>query len=281
MTKDKDLYKTRLIAYIDILGFKELIKNKESNLVGVYEAIDQFVTGLRNIKQAQQEKQEPHKGFPKSFSERDSLSPDINVFSDSILISSGVVNLDGSKEDSIEAMKELRLLFYIVQSLQTKLLKMNILVRGIITHGDLVHKKMKNIEMFFGSGFLEAYKKEKLIKAPIIAVDSITCRKVIAKNPKFEKSDSITEELPNIFNWHTQLYLEHHFLFPLYKYPDLGNCEFCINPFGNLDKKDCDKYKEFKKKLEVLLEQSFEGYEKVLWLIKLLEKSNEYWAEMK
>lgn len=119
-------YENRIIAYIDILGFKNLIKETEEKK-----------KDLKDISLILETVMEP---FKSPIDERD-----ITQFSDLIVIS---FNIDKAGE----ILKTL----IDIQTFVTTLIHNGILVRGGITYGKIHH----NDEQIFGPGLINAYETE-------------------------------------------------------------------------------------------------------------------------
>lgn len=140
-------YEKRVIAFLDILGFKNLIS--ETNNKKTFNLVKtslEYIAGVRD---------EHYHGL---FSEYKSIDKEISVFSDSIVISYSQ-NVRGG-------------LFYILMDLVYICIYLNqngIFVRGGITFGELYHKN----HICFGPAMVAAYllEEEKAIY-PRIIVDN-------------------------------------------------------------------------------------------------------------
>ncbi|MBH1529021.1 hypothetical protein [Stenotrophomonas sp. NRRL B-14846] len=136
------VYRERLVAFIDVLGFKNLVHNKSSAPI---EAYYNFL--LLNFKAAVAKR-----------------NFEFLLISDSIVIYS-----DDSAEDLCELIKMINLT-------QAGLLSKGILVRGAISHGDLFVDPGNNIVV--GRGLINAYQLEMLAKFPRVILD----RSLVAKH---------------------------------------------------------------------------------------------------
>lgn len=119
-----------LFLYIDILGFSDLIKDK-NQVAQLYQIIDSA-----------------------------SIHRDTNfnaiVFSDTIVAYNRHTNL--SKEaKAVEVMY----LIELTQDLFQRLIGTNIFFRAVITEGEFTHKKLENLESYYGAALVEAYRAEK------------------------------------------------------------------------------------------------------------------------
>lgn len=131
-------YEERLVAFLDILGFKEIIKKTESET----KELENLISLLRRIKD----------GVEKLKNE-DENSTDIrmSVFSDSIIISAALA----SDVDMFAG-----------QLLRTNiwLLEQGYFVRGGIDYGKVYHRE----DTVFGPAFIRAYELEKIADYPRI-----------------------------------------------------------------------------------------------------------------
>lgn len=126
-------YENRIVAFIDILGFSEMIRNSEENedvFITVHKALEEIRNINRNLQSETREK---------------SLGRQEALFSDNIVISYST--------NSPEAEFEL---IYDAMFLQLCLLYEGVLVRGGITTGKLFH----NSNMIFGPALVRAYELE-------------------------------------------------------------------------------------------------------------------------
>ncbi len=119
-----------LFLYIDILGFSELIKNT-ARVEKLYSVIDD--AGLH----------------------RDSNFKAI-VFSDTIVAYGTHSNLEGASKAN-----ELMFLIELTQEFFLRLIGSGIFFRAVITEGAFHHKKLKNLESFYGQALVDAYRAEK------------------------------------------------------------------------------------------------------------------------
>lgn len=131
-------YEERLVAFLDILGFKEIIKKTESETT----ELENLISLLRRIKDGIEE-----------LDKEDENPTDIrmSVFSDSIIISAAL-----TKDVNIFAG----------QLLQTNiwLLEQGYFVRGGVDYGKVYHKE----NTVFGPAFIRAYELEKIADYPRI-----------------------------------------------------------------------------------------------------------------
>jgi hypothetical protein len=134
-----------IIAFLDLLGFKDAIRN--DNIESVTEVLNFFDKKLSE---------------PLDFNSHHMvkiLKPRISVFSDSIVISYL------HPEDNKQQLSQLRLLQYLINNIIMVCLKKGFLVRGGISKGKLHHDG----RIIFGEALLEAYELEsKLANYPRI-----------------------------------------------------------------------------------------------------------------
>lgn len=139
-------YENRVVAFLDILGFKEWIKKStnEQYFKVIKEAMD-YIANVRDER------------YHGSFSDIEAGYKEVSVFSDSIVI---------SYSQSVEGG-----LFYILMDLVYICVTLNqkgIFLRGGVTYGKLYHKNHE----CFGPAMIEAYKIEQnLAKYPRVVVD--------------------------------------------------------------------------------------------------------------
>ena len=130
----------RLFLYIDILGFTELVKNKEK-VFKLYRLID-----------------------------RARIHHDSNfnaiVFSDTIVAYNRHPNLS-DKAKAVEVMY----LIELTQDIFNKLIGENIFFRAIITEGEFFHTELENLEAYFGEALVEAYLEEKKLTGTGLFID--------------------------------------------------------------------------------------------------------------
>ncbi len=129
MKEEKYAYERRVIAFLDILGVKELLKEKDPRIFEIVSILSDYQTS-----------EKPN--FESTF------------FSDSIVISFLL------SEDDKENLKNLRsLILDITLSLCARLFLKGILLRGSITIGDLYHKG----NTIIGQALVDAYEMETKI----------------------------------------------------------------------------------------------------------------------
>ena len=129
----------RFLLYIDILGFKELVRSG-INLAELYMRIDRM-----NV-----------------HSDKDFTCI---VFSDTIL----VYGSDAWLEHPSQA---LMWLIEFAQDIFYSLISLDIHIRAYITKGEFSHYKLKNMEAYYGRALIDCYESEKAIKCTGVFLDS-------------------------------------------------------------------------------------------------------------
>lgn len=122
-------YDTRVVAFVDILGFESLIQHLENNEV-LHRKVHGALKQIKNVKVLSLQ----------SITAQNDL--EVSVFSDSIAISAPKDNYHGVIWSSIH--------------LQSTLLTLGILTRGGISCRKTVHKD----DILYGEGMIRAYKLE-------------------------------------------------------------------------------------------------------------------------
>lgn len=151
--KDSEIkYEKRLVAFIDILGFKEIVKQSENDISKI-KLINSVLNYLKNwesqekwdLRLVEIEEDAQKRGI-ENFDIREKTN--ITAFSDSIVVS---VKLD----DEINEMAST--LITNLAYIGAILLEQGILFRGAITVGNLIHIENGTV---FGQGLIDSYKLE-------------------------------------------------------------------------------------------------------------------------
>ncbi len=145
-------YEKRLIAFIDILGFKEIVRSSEADdtkLDLIHSVLDFLKDWEKsekwNLKLVEIEEDAQKKGV-ESFDIRGKTNS--TSFSDSIVVSVKV-------EDNINEMAST--LIVNLCFIGAKLIEKGVLFRGGLTIGNLIHNDNGTV---FGQGLIEAYQLE-------------------------------------------------------------------------------------------------------------------------
>jgi hypothetical protein len=157
-------YEKRIIAFIDILGFRELIKDSEKNpatLEKIYEVINYFKNWEKpeswNLKTIEIEEDAQKNGLANFDLSNKSIC---TCFSDSIIVSIKISDGD------INAL--LSTLIANISYIGSYIIQKGILFRGAITIGNIIHQ---DNGIILGQGFIDAYNLEsKLAIFPRIVV---------------------------------------------------------------------------------------------------------------
>ncbi len=138
-------YNNSLIVYYDILGFKEIVETKTAAEVG---AILSVFKEKSRVSLYEQEL------FEKSYTN----------FSDTVIISVNLLSENNLRHPPGILFHELMNIMYV----QNELLQKNIILRGVMTLGEIFHKT----DQFYGPGVISAYEKERDIAIyPRIIID--------------------------------------------------------------------------------------------------------------
>lgn len=157
------MYSKRIVAYIDLLGFKNSVK--KMNFDEVEKILDEF-TKMINIADSHNASRLAHahiaaKKYNKDMITFDENKQNLTFFSDCVVWS---YPMDEIKVEFIHPLMSIISSFVI---LQLALYSKGILVRGGVTFGDLYQKGNK----VFGDALITAYTLEQKTKYPRIAFD--------------------------------------------------------------------------------------------------------------
>jgi len=129
----------RYFLYIDILGFKDLVRSG-ANVAELYRRIDKL-----NV-----------------HTDRDFTCL---VFSDTILAY-------GSEAWDAHPNQAIMWLIEFAQDLFYRLISLDIHIRAYVTRGDFEHRRLKNIDSYYGTALIDCYEREKAIKCTGVFLDS-------------------------------------------------------------------------------------------------------------
>ena len=139
-------YENRIVAFIDILGFTNLISTLKDE-TDLHRKLYRALSFIHSYKNNTHNNDTIQSGL------------DISVFSDSIVISSSVNNLSS--------------IIWTCGQLQAELLYLGILSRGGISEGLTVHEN----DILYGDGMIKAYNIEsKVAIYPRVVVDESVCK---------------------------------------------------------------------------------------------------------
>ncbi len=205
LEKEKPQYENRLIAYIDILGFKEIIKQSEtdnSKLKLIHESLN-FLKGFEkpeewDLSLIELEESAQMKGINKF-----DISSKVacTCFSDLIVVSVKVNN---------DFNKILSTLVTNLSYIGAKLMTDKILIRGAITYGKLIHS---NDGIIMGQGLIDAYNLEVVVsKFPRIILSNKLLKKLNyplkEKRIKFPYHQYISRFSDGCVGFHQMIYFQ-------------------------------------------------------------------------
>jgi hypothetical protein len=159
-------YQTRIIAFVDILGFKKIIKDSEqdaSKLNFIYKALE-FLRDSKNVDSWGLKVIEIEEDAQKRGVQNFDISASVRVscFSDTIVVSAEVTD-DNVNEVFSTLVANLSVI-------GAALLDENILIRGAMTIGNLYHG---DNEIIMGQALIEAYELENTVaKYPRIIISN-------------------------------------------------------------------------------------------------------------
>lgn len=157
------MYSRRLVAFIDLLGFKDLVQSKDFS--EVEKILNEFTRMINNADQQNTSKLAyahiAAKKYDKDVIRFDTNKQNMTFFSDCVVWS---YPMDDIKVDFIFSLMPLISSLVILQFV---LFSKGILVRGGVTFGDIYQSKNK----VFGDALIRAYQLEQLAKYPRIAFD--------------------------------------------------------------------------------------------------------------
>lgn len=139
--------RNRYLLYLDVLGFERMVAESPERVDALMRVIDQL-----NAHQ--------HPNF-KSI-----------VFSDTLL----VYNTDEARDEDDDRY----LVMYLIEfamDLHSRLVGSGIFFRAVIRWGQFHHAKLENIDAFYGSALIEAYRYEKTIPCTGLFLDSFTAER--------------------------------------------------------------------------------------------------------
>lgn len=203
-------YVQSYVAFLDVLGFKELVySKKEEKLEKYFHHIEKFINYLKIT---------PIKS---------ELDIGYIVISDSIIIT---VKHGESKEDNIEILRHLCIAISFLQSLLSVL---DIWLRGGVSSGETYFDKANN--QIIGKAYIEAYLlEEKLVSNPHVVLDNKIINELGFKNShelinKINEKDNDGLSFDNcgktiLYDWNNSNFIEKEF--PLF----VDYLSFYFNP---------------------------------------------------
>ncbi|MCG3657974.1 hypothetical protein [Aliarcobacter butzleri] len=214
-------YAQSYVAFLDVLGFKELVYSKKpedkKKLEKYFHHIEEFITYLKTT---------PIKS---------DLDIGYIVISDSIIIT---VKHSKSNDDNIEILRHLCIAIGFLQSLLSVL---DIWLRGGVSSGETYFDKANN--QIIGKAYIEAYLlEEKLISNPHVVLDNKIINELGFKN-SHELINKINDGLSFdncgktiLYNWNKTNFIEKEF--PLF----VDYLSFFFNPSYKTNTKHSEKH---------------------------------------
>ncbi len=144
---NKIKYKKSYCAFLDILGFQELVNSKSDNSIKKIELYFSLI--------------EETKDYLQSISEKRDIG--VMAISDSIVLS---CEIPPSREDKLD---KLRHFLIAINLIQAKLCKHDVWLRGGISYGDVSFSTTDSF--IVGPGYVKAYTLEKSAKFPRVVID--------------------------------------------------------------------------------------------------------------
>jgi hypothetical protein len=185
-------YENRVIFYIDILGFKELIKKTVRDNNDIDQAIEDLVSTyniIRNVWELDQVKKN------EKIAKGSSLGKQITIFSDSIVVSF----LAQNSAMVFQTLKELKIIIVF-------LAYRGVLCRGAVSIGKLIH----NDKYLFGPALVSAYLMEtQAALYPRVVIDS-NVMKSVYENISFDPTPySTLDDHLTTFDFDNMLYVDY------------------------------------------------------------------------
>lgn len=163
----------KYVAYLDVLGFKELVNRSNTNKLEIYfNTIKEVLSLIRSDKK--------------------------NI--ESLLVSDSTILISpDSKED-------FKTLLIAVQTIQFELVKQDIWIRGAISYGEVYFDQDSNL--IVGKGLVNAYLLESSAKFPRVIIDTSIIPKIADNRQEFfgfvnpDNNNFRNDKLKLVHNWH-------------------------------------------------------------------------------
>lgn len=232
-----ELRKNYFLAYLDILGFSNIVQSKTKGQVEkVLTAINDAISGV-----------ESYKSFEHI------------IFSDTILI----YIKKPSSHDGWRSFKTFREVCFIVQSIQRNCAINNVWLRGAISYGEMLEVNVGEFKNIYGKALIDAYKTEQIARFP----------RVVISNQVFKiiPSHNISNFIDSTNN-HSQNPHNNHLLFDWGNHNVLdgisADCITFVDYFSKLDPSEANTVLNIIK--SNLKESDLKTFEKYYWLKKYL-----------
>ncbi|WP_419234084.1 hypothetical protein [Aliarcobacter cryaerophilus] len=213
-------YEDSFVAFLDILGFTNFVKNNETVKINTYlEQVDKSIQIIKNS--------------------LTSLKYDkkINfiVISDSIILSIQKNNTNNIKEDNNKNIQILRILCTAIQHLQSYLATYDIWLRGAISSGESYFNEDKN--QIIGKAYINAYLLEKdFVSNPQIIIDNKIINELRFTNSKdFIDNINIKNSFSLLYDWNGTNHIKKNF--PIF----INYLDGFINKYSNSSKNKKDE----------------------------------------
>lgn len=221
---------TKYVAYLDVLGFKELVIAKSEKLDSYYSTIIESLKGI-------------------SFNNIDHI-----LISDSIILS-----CENKMEDLISLLE-------VIQLIQTNCALLGIWIRGAISIGDIYINKEEKIVV--GNGLIKAYLLESQAKYPRVIIDPKIIKDSHGTGQKFIQTlnnnlDESQKRIPLVVN--SLLGKESDAFFVAFAEKIFHTQEKDFN-LDNAKVFDLDNLNTIYLNVKSELYNSYEHYSKYLWL---------------
>lgn len=253
INQENPKYERRLVAFIDVLGFKNIIEKTIKDETQV-DAITNFISEVRDDFCVSERKISKYKKEGRR-NPNEVLTRKVTQFSDSL-----VVSYRENEESAVFHM--LHTLFF----LHFSALQRSMLIRGCIVCGDLIHTD----ELLFGPALVDAVEKEK----------------ALASYPRIVCDDSVLE-LGGIYHQpHHEPEEEQEYILSLLKKDSDGL--YYINYFTGIEEESDAGYNvlpyHFQKLKSVITEmasvKSPSVYSKYLWLVERYNETLDYYKKL-
>ncbi len=239
-------YKKSFCAFLDILGFEELV---QSNSAQSKEKLEKYFGLIKYIQE-----------YINEIDSKSGIS--ILAISDSIVLSYEMTDND---QDNRERFKNFLIAICIIQS---TLATYDIWLRGAVTVGNISFNPEENF--IVGEGYIKSFKLEKIAKFPRVLIDISLVKELgfIYTQNLIDSINKKNEGGINLENWRSDL------IFDWSKYSDLNDSfkqdiPLFLDSFSECFN-DYNKLKEIIKHLSNNILTDIRHYEKYKWVLNYL-----------
>jgi len=131
---------TKYLLYLDVLGFKELVREYSPKLDQIFHTINKFIAA-----------------------DIDKITFECIVFSDTILVYNKYDPTDMADKEGHSYLVQCLIGF--AQGLLLQFIGKDLFFRGSLSYGKFTHYQMEHIDCFYGPALIDAYQGEKEIPA--------------------------------------------------------------------------------------------------------------------